>query len=111
MKWLYCVAVAATAMIAGSAFAQNPVAVPITQMGIDLFGHSFDYKAKEKKGVVSVNNFTFYIANQGDTDAPNSRIEYWLSDDAVFNEVPDPMDPASTADVLIHTQSLGKVKA
>ncbi len=111
MKWFLYITIAAATLMAGSAFAQKPGSVPVTEEGIDLLGNSFTYKVKQKQGVTSVNNLTFYIANQGDSDAPNSRIEYWLSDDAVFNEVADPMVPGSTADVLIHTQSLGKVKS
>lgn len=79
--------------------------------GIDLAGLRFDIKAKSKQGTTSVNNFTLWLINQGNQDASNSRVEFYLSDDAVLTTQTNVMDPLTTVDQLIHTQALGKVKA
>lgn len=119
MKKLLACAAAAVAMFAvGTADAKKP-ANPgngpgnpgISVQGIDLVPVSMNFKVKSKQGVNQINNFSFYIANVGDTDAPNSRVEFYLSADPVFSPIDDPLNPTDVPDVLIHSQSLGKVKA
>ena len=103
-KWFACAAIAATVVAVGSVDAKKPVnpgngnGNGVLVPGINLVGEDFRFKAKNKQGVTTLNNFSFTVANVGDTDASNSRIEFWLSDG----------DAATTP---IHTQSLGKIKA
>ena len=117
-KWIACAAVAALVFAVGSADAKKPnkpgngngnpnTTVP----GTDLVPVSMNFKVKNKQGVNQINNFSFYIANIGDTGAPNSRVDFYLSADSLFSPVDDPLNPADVPDVLIHSQSLGKVKA
>lgn len=106
---LVCAAVAATILAAATADAKKPGNSPSVP-GIDLAAGSFSVKAKSKKGVMSVNNFSLSVLNVGDTDAKNSRIEFWLSADDVLTTTSDPMT-STVADQIIHTQSLGTVKA
>ncbi len=113
-QWFVCAAVAVMIAAAGSADAKKPVTPGgpnVTVQGTDLVPMSMSFKVKSKNGINQINNFSFYIANVGDTDAPNSRVEFWLSSDTLFSPVDDPLNPTDVPDVLIHSQSLGKVKA
>lgn len=73
----------------------------------DLTGRSFTLKTKTRGTSTTVNNATVIIANEGDGDSSNTRVQYYLSDDAVYTT--DPL--LGTPDSLFHTVSLGKVKA
>lgn len=56
-----------------------------------------------------MNNLTLTVENNGSADAPNSRVEFYLSDDATYATAPNEL--SATVDKLIHRQSLGTVKA
>jgi subtilase family serine protease len=66
-------------------------------------------KSHGAPGTTAVNNMTLTVKNEGDVDAKNSRVEFYLSDDATLTTTPDAL--SSTTDSLIHRVALGTVKA
>lgn len=75
----------------------------------DLTGRSISFRVKCKETSCTVNNLTLTVDNDGSADAPNTRVEFYLSDDATYTTTPDELSP--TVDRLIHRQALGTVKA
>jgi hypothetical protein len=92
---------------------QKPGKPGTSELGIaDLAGSAITFKVKTKPTGSQINNFTLWVDNLGDADAQNSRVEFWLSDDNVLTTSVDPLATIPVAvDTLIHTQSLGKIKA
>lgn len=115
-SWFICAAAFALAVSAGSADAKKGQKGPnnggggiVVFGGPDLVGESIQFKIKCKQGLCQLNNFRLMVKNQGDVDMPNSRVEFWLSDDTLLDTITDP--ETFLSDTLIHTQSLGKIKA
>lgn len=77
--------------------------------GADLVGQSITFKSHCDATTCSVNNLTLVVKNQGDSDAPNSSVEFYLSDDTTLTTASDQL--STTTDSLIHGVSLGSVKA
>jgi len=83
---------------------------PNTGVGIDLSAEKIVFKTKCKgEEFCKVNNFSLTVANLGAEDVKNTRVEFYLSDDNILTTTTDALNPV--ADTLIHTQSLGKMKA
>lgn len=75
----------------------------------DLVGQSITFRSHCNATTCTVNNLTLVVKNQGDGDAPNTRVEFYLSDDTTLTTAPDEL--TSTTDSLIHRVALGTVKA
>ena len=108
MKLAVCAVVTALFVCTVSVgHAKKKVTEPI--VGPDLEATSLSVKSKTRNLVTSINNVTVSLKNIGDADAPNSQITYYLSLDDVLTTQVDALNP--TVDTVLHTQSLGKVKA
>ena len=83
---------------------------PNTGVGIDLSAEKIVFKTQCKgEDVCKVNNFSLTVANLGAEDIKNTRVEFYLSDDDILTTLTDEI--TTVADTLIHTQSLGAMKA
>lgn len=89
-----------------AAQAKKPGSVPGTP---DLAGAGIVVKSKSNATTSTINNLTLLIDNNGSGDAANSRVEFYLSDDTTLTTTPDEL--TSVTDTLIHSQSVGTVKA
>lgn len=106
------VAAAVVALVPAYSIAKKPVKPGKPGSGIgapDLTGKSITFKTKCTETSCTVNNLTLTVENAGDADAKNSRVEFYLSDDATYTTTPDELSP--TVDKLVHRQALGTVKA
>jgi len=106
------IAVTALPLIAGAKKPGHTPGKPGTNDGVgpDLVGERITLKYKCKDTSCTVQNFTLYVENAGDTRAKNSRIEYYLSDDTTLTTFSE--DEATTpTDKILHRHSLGNLHA
>ena len=102
-----CTLLGAAVLMMGTAQAKKPGTVPV--IGPDLAVYSFGLKTKCGPATCAVNNATLVVRNEGDADVANCRVTFYLSTDTTLTTQTDALNPV--ADIPLHTQSLGTVKA